>query len=140
MFSCVETSRVHPPDEAGPVAHDAVRRLLLRNKPGSEALWEEASPQIQRSSSILVLDEATSSLDSESEHLIQEALDGLYKTEQDVTSIVIAHRLSTIQGADKIFVVDDGRIREEGTHTELIARKGLYHTLYELQYSEEQLV
>lgn len=93
---------------------------------------------ILKDASILVLDEATSSLDSESEHLIQEALDGLFKTRQNVTSIVIAHRLSTIQNADKIVVLDDGRVSEEGSHQELIAKTGLYNMLYELQYSEDK--
>ncbi len=92
---------------------------------------------ILKQASILVLDEATSALDSESEHLIQEALEGLFKTGNNVTSIVIAHRLSTIQNADKIFVLDDGRVTEEGSHQELIQKSGLYNMLYELQYNDE---
>ncbi len=92
---------------------------------------------ILKQASILVLDEATSALDSESEHLIQEALQGLFKTANNVTSIVIAHRLSTIQNADKIFVLDDGRVTEEGSHQELIQKSGLYNMLYELQYNDE---
>ena len=93
---------------------------------------------ILKDASILVLDEATSSLDSESESLIQEALNGLFKTRNNITSIVIAHRLSTIQGADKIFVLDAGRVVEEGSHAELIRKQGLYQMLYELQYHAEQ--
>lgn len=92
---------------------------------------------ILKDASILVLDEATSSLDSESEALIQEALDGLFKTRNNITSIVIAHRLSTIQGADKIFVLDAGRLVEEGSHAELIKKQGLYQMLYELQYNDD---
>jgi len=82
--------------------------------------------------SIVILDEATSSLDSESELLIQDALDAALANR---TSVVIAHRLSTILGADQIFVVDDGRIVEHGTHAELIAEPGLYADLYTTQFA-----
>ncbi|MBA4384323.1 MAG: ABC transporter [Anaerolinea sp.] len=80
---------------------------------------------------ILVLDEATSSLDSESEALIQEALN---RVMADRTSIVIAHRLSTILAADQILVIDRGQVLEQGTHSELIAKKGLYAQLYKTQF------
>jgi ATP-binding cassette subfamily B protein len=79
---------------------------------------------------VVILDEATSHLDSESELAIQEALDEILR---DRTAIVIAHRLSTIVGADRIVVVDDGRIVEAGTHGELLARQGLYFDLYRTQ-------
>jgi len=83
---------------------------------------------------ILLLDEATSSLDSESEALVQEALDNLMKNR---TSFVIAHRLSTIRKADKIIVLEDGRVKESGTHDELIAiDEGLYKNLNKLQLFE----
>ncbi len=80
---------------------------------------------------ILVLDEATSSIDTETEALIQDAT---AKLMEGRTCIVIAHRLSTVQHADRIAVMHKGEIRETGTHQELLAQRGLYHTLYELQY------
>jgi len=86
---------------------------------------------VLKSPEILILDEATSSLDSESERLVQDALDRLMENR---TSIVIAHRLSTIRNANKILVLSEGEIKEEGTHDELIQKKdGFYHHLTELQ-------
>jgi ATP-binding cassette subfamily B protein len=80
---------------------------------------------------ILVLDEATSSVDAETERLIRVALDELLK---DRTALIIAHRLSTIEKADLILVVAHGQVRESGTHEELLARRGLYYRLFQLQY------
>jgi subfamily B ATP-binding cassette protein MsbA len=82
--------------------------------------------------SVLILDEATSSVDTQTEHLIQQATD---KLTQGRTSIVIAHRLATIQNADKILVMDNGRIVESGTHNDLLEQKGYYSHLFELQFS-----
>lgn len=84
---------------------------------------------------ILVLDEATSSVDTETEQLIQSAIQKLLSNR---TAIVIAHRLSTIQNADKIVVMHKGEIREMGTHQELLMHKGIYHRLYLLQYKEQE--
>jgi subfamily B ATP-binding cassette protein MsbA len=83
---------------------------------------------------ILILDEATSALDTQSERLIQEALERLMKTR---TSFVIAHRLSTVVNADRIIVLEAGKIVEAGKHEELLARDGVYHKLYHLQFKEE---
>jgi len=80
---------------------------------------------------ILILDEATSSVDTRTELLIQRALDELLRGR---TSFVIAHRLSTVRNADQVFVIDDGRIIERGTHEELLAARGLYYELYESQF------
>ncbi|WP_447979170.1 ABC transporter ATP-binding protein [Candidatus Nitrospira bockiana] len=84
---------------------------------------------------ILMLDEATSSLDTESERLVQDALERLMAGK---TTFVIAHRLSTIQRADRILVLNKGRIVEQGDHISLMARKGLYHYLYTLRLAEDQ--
>jgi ABC transporter, ATP-binding protein, msbA family len=81
----------------------------------------------------MVLDEATSALDTESERLVQNALENMMKHR---TSIVIAHRLSTIQNADLIVVMQKGRIVEQGTHSELIQKNGMYKRLVEMQTIE----
>jgi len=90
-----------------------------------------------RDSPILLLDEATSSLDNESEYLVQQALDRLMRGR---TTIVIAHRLSTVERADRILVLDRGRIVEEGTHGELLTLGGLYHRLYTRRFVDEDSI
>jgi subfamily B ATP-binding cassette protein MsbA len=96
----------------------AIARALLKNAP------------------ILIFDEATSALDSESELHIQEALEQLVKGR---TTFVIAHRLSTIESADKILVMEDGRIVEAGTHSELLALNGSYARLHKIQFSDTEI-
>ncbi len=88
-----------------------------------------------RNPQILILDEATSSLDSESESLVQEALEKLMENR---TSIIIAHRLSTVKNADRLYVLDEGKIVQSGTHKELIEQGGTYRYLYNLQFGIEE--
>ena len=85
----------------------------------------------------MILDEATSALDNTTEILIQEALDELCKGR---TTLVVAHRLSTIKNADEIAVVADGRIAEQGTHDDLVAKGGIYSDLYRLQFRAGQML
>jgi ATP-binding cassette subfamily B protein len=81
---------------------------------------------------VLILDEATSALDAESEHLVQEALDRLMKGR---TTLVIAHRLSTVKEANRVCVLDEGRLAQEGTHDELVSEDGIYRRLVQHQFS-----
>jgi ATP-binding cassette, subfamily B, bacterial MsbA len=85
---------------------------------------------VLRNPPILILDEATSALDTESERLVQQALENLMRHR---TSIVIAHRLSTIQFADEIIVLQSGELVERGSHNDLLERNGVYRKLYDLQ-------
>ena len=85
---------------------------------------------------ILILDEATSSVDTETEFRVRDALTRLV---QGRTSLVIAHRLSTVQSADKIIVMHKGRVREMGTHQQLLANRGIYWKLYQLQYKDQEV-
>jgi len=93
----------------------AIARAILKNAP------------------VLILDEATSALDTESERHIQAAMEEVMKGR---TTFVIAHRLSTIESADRIVVIDQGEVREDGSHAELIAQQGIYAQLHQIQFSE----
>jgi subfamily B ATP-binding cassette protein MsbA len=88
-----------------------------------------------RDAPILILDEATSALDTESEAMVQKALANLMRNR---TTFVIAHRLSTIMHADKIVVLEDGRIVQVGSHQELLQQGGLYQKLYEMQFQDQR--
>jgi ATP-binding cassette subfamily B protein len=85
---------------------------------------------------ILILDEATSSVDTETEFRVREALSRMVEGR---TSLIIAHRLSTIQRADNIIVMHKGKVREMGTHQQLLAQRGIYYKLYQLQYRDQEL-
>ena len=91
---------------------------------------------IYKDAPLLILDEATSALDTESERAVQSALNQLM---QGRTTLVIAHRLSTIEHADRIVVLDAGKIAEIGSHKELLAQQGLYAHLYHLQFAKESV-
>ena len=84
---------------------------------------------------IFVLDEATSSVDTETEQLVQQAIQQVLKGR---TSFIIAHRLSTVRSADRILVIHDGKVIEEGSHHQLIVKKGYYYHLYTNQFEDEQ--
>ena len=86
---------------------------------------------ILKNSSVLLLDEATSALDTESENIIQESIQKLSKNK---TTLIIAHRLSTIISSDRIIVIENGTIREEGNHEELLSKKNTYFSLYNSQF------
>lgn len=90
---------------------------------------------ILKNPKILIFDEATSSLDAESEKLVQEAINRLIKGR---TALIVAHRLSTIRDADKIVVLDEGRIVQKGSHSQLLREDGLYRRLYQLQFADEE--
>ncbi len=85
---------------------------------------------------ILILDEATSSVDTETEFRVRDALNRMVEGR---TALIIAHRLSTIQRADKIIVMHKGQVREMGTHQELLAQRGIYYKLYQLQYKDQEV-
>jgi ATP-binding cassette subfamily B protein len=85
---------------------------------------------------ILILDEATSSVDTETEFRVRDALSRMVEGR---TSLVIAHRLSTVQRADKIIVMHKGKVREMGTHQQLLAQRGVYYKLYQLQYKDQEI-
>ncbi|MDR2422607.1 MAG: ATP-binding cassette domain-containing protein, partial [Deltaproteobacteria bacterium] len=91
---------------------------------------------ILKDAPVLILDEATSALDTESEKMVQAALENLMRGR---TTLVVAHRLSTIARADRIVFIKDGRIAEEGDHETLMARQGDYWRLYQLQFAESEL-
>jgi ATP-binding cassette, subfamily B, multidrug efflux pump len=114
----------HPVNERGTTLSVGQRQLLAF----ARALAHDPE--------ILILDEATSSVDTETEQQIRKAIERLMEGR---TSIIIAHRLSTIQKCDKIVVMHKGSVREVGTHQQLLAQRGLYYKLYQLQYKDQEI-
>lgn len=134
MESAARAANIHNFISKLPKGYDTVVGERGYRLSGGEKQRVAIARVILKNPRILVLDEATSSLDSESEALIQDALKPLMRNR---TSVVIAHRLSTILAADVILVVDDGKIVERGTHSELVEQDGLYARLYRTQFREQ---
>lgn len=136
MLAAARAANIHDFIAGLPDGYDTVVGERGYRLSGGERQRIAIARVILKDPQILVLDEATSHLDSLSEALIQEALQ---RVMQGRTSLVIAHRLSTILAADKILVMDQGRLVESGTHEELLAKGGLYTSLYETQFSAAQV-
>ncbi len=120
--------------EALPAGYDTVLGERGVTLSGGQRQRIAIARALLRDAPILLLDEATSALDAESENLVQTALD---RAMQNRTTLVIAHRFSTVLGADRILVLDDGQIVEEGTHRSLIGEGGIYSRLAELQFRND---
>jgi ATP-binding cassette subfamily B protein len=113
-----------------PDAYDTKIGFGYKSLSGGERQRISIARAILRNPKILILDEATAAMDTETERKIQEALTELVKGK---TTIMIAHRLSTLRDADKLIVIEGGKVAESGTHEELMAAEGVYHKLYGLQ-------
>ncbi|WP_084349082.1 ABC transporter ATP-binding protein [Janibacter limosus] len=134
MWAALEAAQVRGLVAALPAGLDTVVGDRGHRLSGGEKQRFAIARLLLKSPAVLILDEATAHLDSESEVAVQRALDSALEGR---TAIVIAHRLSTIRAADQILVVDDGRVVERGTHTQLLAAGGLYAHLYSTQYDGE---
>ncbi|HOU78442.1 MAG TPA: ATP-binding cassette domain-containing protein, partial [Syntrophales bacterium] len=118
-----------------PQGYDTVIGEAGTKLSGGERQRISIARAILKDAPLLILDEATSSLDTEAEIEVQKALDNLMAGR---TTLIIAHRLSTIRNADRIIVLVNGRIVEEGTHEQLLAKRGEYFKLYSMQFTEEE--
>ena len=123
-------------DEAAAALNESAGRDVAVGVVADNADRDAPARLLLKAPSIVVLDEATAHLDSESEAAVQQALDAALEGR---TSLVIAHRLSTVRNADLILVLDDGRVVQQGTHADLLAAGGLYATLHATQFREEKV-
>jgi len=135
VIAAAKAAHAHEFATAMPKGYDAMVGELGMQLSGGQRQRLAIARALLKDAPILILDEATSSLDSESERLVQDALEKLMTTR---TTLVIAHRLSTIRKADRIVVLVDGEIAEEGTHEELLSLKGAYSRLHNLQLLENE--
>ena len=131
MLAALDAARILPLVATLPAGLDTIVGDRGHRLSGGEKQRFAIARLLLKSPAVIILDEATAHLDSESEVAVQRALDAALEGR---TAIVIAHRLSTIRAADQILVVDEGRVVERGTHEELLAGHGLYATLYATQY------
>ncbi|MGE0591038.1 MAG: lipid A export permease/ATP-binding protein MsbA [Vicinamibacterales bacterium] len=134
IVTAARAAHAHDFIQALPEGYDTVIGERGQRLSGGQRQRIAIARALLRRSPLLILDEATSALDTESERLVQAALANLMR---DRTSLVIAHRLSTVRQADRILVLDDGRIAESGTHAELLAAGGVYAKLYAFQLQED---
>ncbi|HWO43024.1 MAG TPA: ATP-binding cassette domain-containing protein, partial [Candidatus Eisenbacteria bacterium] len=135
VIAAAKAAHAHEFITALPNGYDTVIGEMGLQLSGGQRQRLAIARALLKDAPILILDEATSALDAESERLVQKALENLVSAR---TTLVIAHRLSTIRRADRIVVLVDGMIVEEGTHDELLARKREYSRLYALQLLEEE--
>ncbi|MBI1997923.1 MAG: lipid A export permease/ATP-binding protein MsbA [Deltaproteobacteria bacterium] len=135
VIAAAKAAHAHEFVTAMPKGYDAMVGELGMQLSGGQRQRLAIARALLKNAPTLILDEATSSLDSESERLVQDALENLMTTR---TTLVIAHRLSTIRKADRIVVLEDGAVAEEGTHEELLSLKGAYSRLHNLQLLENE--
>jgi subfamily B ATP-binding cassette protein MsbA len=133
IIAAAKAANAHDFVSAMPQGYDSTVGEMGMQLSGGQRQRLAIARALLKDAPILILDEATSSLDSESERLVQDALEKLMTTR---TTLVVAHRLSTIRNADRIVVLVDGAVAEEGTHGELLAHNGPYSRLYNLQLLE----
>ncbi len=134
MQSAARAAHAHEFVEWLPLGYDTVVGERGIKLSGGQRQRVAIARAILKDPAVLILDEATSSLDTESERLVEEAMETLLENR---STLIIAHRLSTVRRADRVVVLDRGRVVEEGTHGELLGREGVYAKLYRGQFRGE---